>query len=289
MQMAIKDTDAEDSGPKVTRRGLLQAFGLSAMGAGMAGLDGFLLEPRWLDVTFHTSHIAGLSRNLEGLKIAQISDLHFRQSSSLHGALAKSLDAENPSLVAFTGDLVDKQHFLPGLLEFLSSLKAPGRQILATLGNWEHWAGFTAAGLAGEYKRAGVQLMVNEETRAENGLMILATDDVLYSRTNVAEMAKRRGPKKEPLLLLTHSPSILDMPDWGPGFWDLALAGHTHGGQARLGPYIPFLPPESGRFVNGWYQTASGPAYVSKGVGTTIMEVRFTCRPELAYFTLARG
>ena len=70
----------------------------------------------------------------------------------------------------------------------------------------------------------------------------------------------------------------------------LNLAGHTHGGQVRFGAgLVPFVPPGSGRFVSGWYDTPAGRAYVSRGTGTSILPVRFTCRPELPVFRLRQG
>jgi predicted MPP superfamily phosphohydrolase len=69
----------------------------------------------------------------------------------------------------------------------------------------------------------------------------------------------------------------------------LCLAGHTHGGQIRAGSLAPFVPPGSGRFVAGWYETEMGPLYVSRGTGTSIVPARFCCRPELPVFELVRG
>ncbi len=71
---------------------------------------------------------------------------------------------------------------------------------------------------------------------------------------------------------------------------DLAFAGHTHGGQVRL-PLIGALwtPPGSGRYVAGWYSMSEAPRarmYVSRGVGTSVLPVRFLCRPEVALITL---
>jgi predicted MPP superfamily phosphohydrolase len=87
-------------------------------------------------------------------------------------------------------------------------------------------------------------------------------------------------------LFLTHAPGILDeMPEGAPGF-DLALAGHTHGGQVcALGATV-WVPPGSGRFRAGMYKTAKGPAYVSRGLGTSVLHARFTCRPELPVIRL---
>ncbi len=71
------------------------------------------------------------------------------------------------------------------------------------------------------------------------------------------------------------------------GKYDLAFAGHTHGGQVRLPLVGPlWLPPGSGRFVEGWYEEAGTKMYVSRGVGTSVLPVRLLCAPEIAIFDL---
>jgi predicted MPP superfamily phosphohydrolase len=81
-------------------------------------------------------------------------------------------------------------------------------------------------------------------------------------------------------IALFHSPEYFDQ--IAPTI-DLAFAGHTHGGQvnAPLAGAL-WLPPGSGRFVEGWYSSANAKLYVSRGVGTSIAPLRFLCRPEIA-------
>lgn len=60
----------------------------------------------------------------------------------------------------------------------------------------------------------------------------------------------------------------------------------------RLVPRLGFpvaVPPGSGRFVSGPYETRVGPAYVSRGTGTSVVPARFLCRPELPVFRLVQG
>jgi predicted MPP superfamily phosphohydrolase len=79
-----------------------------------------------------------------------------------------------------------------------------------------------------------------------------------------------------------------------PGFFDqvagrvpLTLAGHTHGGQVRF-PLVPvfWLPRGSGRYLEGWYGADDSRMYVSRGIGTSTLPIRFLCRPELAIITV---
>jgi len=62
----------------------------------------------------------------------------------------------------------------------------------------------------------------------------------------------------------------------------LVLAGHTHGGQLRL-PFIGALktPPGSGKYECGSYQKGSIRMWVNRGIGASILPLRFRCRPEV--------
>jgi hypothetical protein len=63
---------------------------------------------------------------------------------------------------------------------------------------------------------------------------------------------------------------------------DLILAGHTHGGQVRIpwiGPMAWELIP--GGYVSGRYDAGGSMVYVSRGIGTSILPVRFACAPEI--------
>jgi predicted MPP superfamily phosphohydrolase len=81
-----------------------------------------------------------------------------------------------------------------------------------------------------------------------------------------------------------HAPAFFDTV---AGRVPLVLAGHTHGGQVRL-PLIPafWLPRGSGRFLEGWYAERGSRMYVSRGIGTSFLPIRFRSSPELAIITV---
>lgn len=65
----------------------------------------------------------------------------------------------------------------------------------------------------------------------------------------------------------------------------LMLSGHTHGGQIAVGGWAPLVPPGSGRYVRGWFRgDGAPPLYVSRGIGTSVLPLRFGATPELAVF-----
>jgi predicted MPP superfamily phosphohydrolase len=81
-------------------------------------------------------------------------------------------------------------------------------------------------------------------------------------------------------ILLAHEPDMADQVKDGPV--DLQLSGHSHGGQIRL-PFVgPLLtPPLSQKYPVGLYKVGPITLYTNRGLGTTILPLRFLCRPEL--------
>ena len=262
------------------------------LGSGAAALltvvDAFGIEPRWLRVTEHDVPVAKLPKILNGYRIAQVTDAHLKHIGLIEEAIIREIGQRDASLVLLTGDMINNPLHLHVLEEFCQNLKSRGRTVLATLGNWEHWAHVPVSLLQKIYQSQKVKLLINESVSIGSAICISATDDstggiVLIDKTvsDCTAVAVK--------LFLTHSPELLDRLPETVGHFDLALAGHTHGGQGRIGSFAPFLPPGSGRFISGWYEVPIGRAYVSCGTGMTAIPARFACRPELPIFTLRQG
>ena len=267
-----------------SRRAFLAGTGAIAVGV---ALDAFLIEPRWLDVNYHDVTVPGLPKDLEGFAIAQVTDAHLTQVGAIEEAIYRTLRKDDIQLVVLSGDMIDSALWLDSLRGFCSGLRKRGTAIVAALGNWEHWGKVPVADLADLYGDLGIKLLVNDGIGLAGGLRVFATDDATGGTPRVRKLYDDRASAT---LLVTHSPAILDSSALLPGAFSLALAGHTHGGQLRLGPgAVPFLPQGCGRFLAGWYDTRGGRAYVSRGTGTSIMPARFTCRPELPIFRLRQA
>ncbi len=271
------------SAPKLSRRTLL--LGAASVPA-VAALDAFAIEPRWLEITRHDVPVPGCPSSVEGLSIAQLTDVHLSSLGGLERSVIDALRAARPQIVVITGDAVDSPDKLPVLTQLVGELASSGARLFGLAGNWEHWGKISLGALAQTYKKAGGQLLVNESVSA-HGVSIAATDDGLAGRPDLPVVFS--GARSEASVLLTHSPALLDTAATDSPRFALALAGHTHGGQGRIGPFAPLLPPGSGRFVAGFYETKLGRAYVSRGLGTSVLPARFACRPELPIFRLVRG
>ena len=254
--------------------------------------------------------IPGLPRDLEGLRILHLSDLHAAWLAR-HPALAARTvalaNAERADLVVYTGDLGTPAE-ASAAPEVLGRIAAPlGR--FAVLGNhdlgsaehahdnWQDESGKRA--LIEELRellaRQGTRLLVNELTRVargEAGLELYGTaiQDPHHGYRD-ADLAPLEPPPGAGWLriLLTHSPDLWGDAVAGRLAAPLTLAGHTHGGQLglELGPLR--LSPAMLMFRRwaGPYREGGQLLYVNRGLGCFGVPFRAGVAPELTVITLA--
>ena len=254
-----------------------------------------------------TGHVAGnvyhaeVSRHRldlplhEPLRVAQLSDLHYGpyiHENSVR-AWVEQTQAEHPDLIVITGDMVDKHLARPlePLVAALSGLSAP-LGVWACLGNHDH-ARFRFGELrylVAALAEAGVTLLVNEGRLVRDDLYLAAVDDMEVGHPDL-EAALRDAPGGVATLLLCHQP------DFFPRMRvhvDLTLVGHTHGGQVQL-PGVGALYTSSRygeRYLEGWAPPPNaqfGKGYVSRGLGVSMLPLRFNCPAELAVFDIVPG
>jgi predicted MPP superfamily phosphohydrolase len=236
------------------------------------------VEPFWIETTRHTVTLPVGAP----LRIVLLSDLHVQARGRRERRVLEIVREQRPDVILVAGDDVATRGGTPlspdeatAVRGVLSDLRAP-LGVFAVLGNWEHWR-WLAHGSALE--GLGVRWLVDDAAEIRPGLWLVGLDDACASRPDVAA-AFRRVPPSALALTLMHSPApFAQVAARSP----LALAGHTHGGQIRL-PFLPPLwrPPGSGDYVAGWYRRGASRLYVTRGIGTSILPLRFLCRPEVA-------
>jgi uncharacterized protein len=277
--------------PPLSRRSFL--VGGAGLGFAGLGVDALLVEPRWVEPTWQRLVVPGLPAALDGIVIAQLTDVHLRTVHAAARRVSALLDQIKPDVVLLTGDIVESAAGMANLAAWLPEVQG-GLGTFASLGNWELWGGLRAGPLGQAYARGGAQLLVNEAARVERGgatLQIVGLDDPSEGRPDPAG-AMRQASSGGVDLWMAHAPGYADTLSQLDVARDLPrpaliLSGHTHGGQVRTPFGAVVTPPGSGRFVQGWYDDAWAPLYVSRGIGASIVPVRLLCRPELAIFTLA--
>lgn len=221
------------------------------------------------------------------VRLLQISDLHLSSFNSYFEKVARQVAEIQPDLIVLTGDYLEEQRNIRGVLSFLKELNAK-HGIYAVQGNWEYWSRLEGENLRRHFARAGVKLLINERADLEIHDLPLSIFGLDYpSSTDHLHQLQREVDPKRFNLLLSHVPAFSH--ELLNKHINLVLSGHTHGGQVRL-PLLPpfYLPRYSGRFVSGFYHVSQHriPLYVSRGVGTSVLPVRFLCRPEIGLFEL---
>ena len=272
----------------ISRRRFLLATGTA--GAALA-VDACGLVTMVVRLSHETLPVPSLPDGLDGISVAQVSDLHLPGNRGAARSALELLERERPDIVVFTGDMVEEAAALPLLTEFVSGI-THGPAMVAIHGNWERKARIPRRNLEQAYERGGAELLVNGRSvlaRGSSRLGLVGLDDGLYNEP-VLNATVRDTDSTDADIWLVHCPAYRDRI---PG--DLSrppaalLAGHTHGGQIRLPGFIPHLPPGAADYVEGWYREGGEPMYVSRGVGTVMIQARFFCPAELPVFTLRRA
>lgn len=274
--------------PRIGRRRFLAA---AAGVVAATATDALALEPGHVVVTRHDVPVAGLPPALEGVRIAQLTDIHLPGCRSAAESAAAAIRREAPEIVVCTGDICEGTSSLGALVEFVRESRGT-LATFGTFGNWERRGGVTRALAESAYGRAGAEFLNNGSAVVERRgarLGILGIDDAVHGAPDLPRALAERPPAALDIWLM-HAPAFADTiprelaPP--PAFM---LSGHTHGGQVRLPGWTPYTPRGSGAYVSGWYGGGFAPMYVSRGVGTVALRARLFCQPEVPLFTLRRA
>lgn len=250
------------------------------------------VEPGQLVVQRQAIRLPHWSPALNHLKVAVLTDLHVGCLSVPVSKLRRVIDTtnrESPDLIVMLGDFVASHGRRSALKpeEFvheLSALKAK-YGVYAVLGNHDWW--YNGEEVRNELQRANIHVLENQSVQLkvnDVSLWIAGLADQ-WTRTPNITLAVKSVPVGSPCLMLMHEPDLLrDV----PASISLSLAGHTHGGQVSF-PIIgaPIVPTDLGsKFARGLIVEGEKHYFVSSGVGTSVLPVRFGVPPEICILDL---
>ena len=253
---------------------------LAALAAAVAAYGWF--EAGWVRLRVRELRVPGLPPELDGLRIAHLSDFHLGVPSRGTHAVERAVDwvaGRRPDLVCITGDLLSRPRAERQLRDLLARLEHP----YVVLGNHDY-------ALSRDPFSKPVQL-----ARVEGGTLLLdqtvRVGDVelggVDPRTWLAKRPSDFPPSDAPLrILLCHFPKALDTVP--PGRWHLILAGHLHAGQIVI-PYgfgRLLLAHARARYAEGVFERGGTVMHVSPGLGTTFVPFRLFARPEATELVL---
>jgi uncharacterized protein len=279
----------------LTRRQALKTLVVAGSGTIAVGLYTWRVEPHWLELTYPDLPIWGLSSELEGRTLAQISDLHVGPKVDDDYIIESFRRVQElaPDFVVFTGDWITYRgpSQFDQLRRILEHMPHGRLGTVSILGNHDYgfrWKMVEVADqVVGIARAAGVTVLRNQALTVA-GLQFIGLDDLWGPRFDPAELLAQRGQDVS-TIVLCHNPDAADRPVWA-SYQGWILAGHTHGGQCKP-PFLPppLLPVSNKRYTAGEIELSGRRRmYISRGIGH-LLRVRFNVRPEVPVFRLRRA
>jgi hypothetical protein len=278
----------------ISRRQFLH-ISAGALIVGTAG-DAFC-EPMEIGVTQISISLARLPMAFDGLRVAQLSDIHFNpfESSNHVAKVVEKTNAVRPDLVVITGDFVSAltsgyrddsraERAWP-CSKLLSKLQAP-LGCFAVLGNHDYYSNPSIVSEAIESAgRIKVLRNLSEPVERNGSRLWITGIDNVTARAARPEEALQGIPPEECKIVAVHEPDFADQMRRYPV--DLQLSGHSHGGQIcapLMGPI--WLPPFARKYPTGHYVFGNYQLYTNRGIGMSGIPMRFLCPPEITLLTL---
>lgn len=258
----------------------------------------------WGNTTVGVTHYEVTSDKLpisfDNYKIAVVSDVHNAEYGENNSRLIALIEKQEPDMIAITGDLVDSSktdiEIAKNLVENLVEI-APCYYVT---GNHEAWIGEEYQELEKILLDANVIILHDEYveiTQNNETIQIAGLDDPDFTDTDsfvqesILEMKlSDMNLSNNYCVLLSHRPETFGA--YVSHDIDLVLSGHAHGGQFRL-PFIGgLIAPNQGllpEYDGGVYTENETTMIVSRGIGNSIIPIRFNNRPEIVMVTLTCG
>lgn len=240
----------------------------------ISGIWAIFIEPNILVI----KHIKLENASLAGTKIVFASDFHIKPYEGYRlKRVVNAINKQNPDLILLGGDFVNghKKNFtmpIEDIANGLGNLKAK-RGIYSVIGNHDGWQGKYEIIKALEAK--GIVVLENKNIDLGN-LTIAGVEDMQTAQPDIKKALTGAGKN---IILMSHTPDIFPLV---PKDVILTISGHLHGGQVVL-PGIPpkYVPSRYGvRYLHGLIRENNKTLYSSKGLGNSILPMRFNCPPE---------
>lgn len=249
------------------------------------------IETNWIQVDKLTIKNASFPDELRNLKIVHISDPHIKRFGIRERLMVARINSIYPDVILVTGDFLNERRHLATVKNVFSKLNAK-RGIYAILGDNDLTSLPDPLELKIAFDNIGARILDNQSIRiplGNSGVWIVGLTPPQLN-PEIMHSAYSGVKAREPKIVLTHYPQLLDSGYLMPENADLVLSGGTHGGQVGLGFIRKFFKSSLDiKYISGYYKVNGVPLYVSRGIGAVgdmdADTIRFFCRPEITVIT----
>jgi predicted MPP superfamily phosphohydrolase len=279
----------------VVRRILYFLIVATAVEAALGGWS-YFIEPSMLKLRRVEAVTPKWPADRPPLRIAVIADIHEgvpQVGIKKVAELVRRTNAEKPDLVLLAGDFVATGVVLgrngnpEAVAAELKKLTAP-LGVFAVLGNHD-WV-LDGRRVRRALEGAGITVLENAQAIAGTGGQRIVIAGIADDTTRAPDVAKALAgrPDGVPVIALAHDPATFaDV----PASVVVTIAGHTHGGQVNIPLIGPLVNASRAplRHSYGLIREAGRLLYVSGGIGTSILPIRFNRPPEFTILTIRHG
>ena len=246
---------------------------------------GALAEANTLTIENVSVYLKRLPRQLDGFRIVHLSDIHHSPFTNLEH-ITRAVEIANnlkPDMFVLTGDYVSHES------EYIAPMaKVMGKLVsefgtFACLGNHDHWT--DAELVTNCLSDEGITVLINEGFRfkaRDASFWLCGVDDLMVGKTDLRQALLGAEPD-EMKLLLAHNPAIIRRA--AKVGIDFMLSGHTHGGQVKIRDEEKRIFQRR-RLTNGLHHRKETQIYITRGIGTVVLPIRYQCPPEISLIEL---
>lgn len=256
----------------------------------------FILYARYVSTTGlfikeYAIKSSDINPDYDGLKIVHFTDLHY--GSTIHESELKNvidnINKQHPDIVIFTGDLVEEKVELTNteienLINELNRIEA-NTGLYAVKGNHDYSSEYFDT----IFEKTSFKVLMNESDliyyNSVTPIRIVGVDDLLRGTPDYGKAFATDQETIPYTILLIHEPDQIekikdDYPDY-----NIVFAGHSHLGQVRL-PLIGALytPVGCRKYYDEHYIINDKDLYISGGIGTSLLRLRFNNRPSITLY-----
>lgn len=248
----------------------------------------------WGNTALELNTVSVTSKNLpkafSGYRIAHVSDLHNTRIGEGNEKLLSVIESANPDIIAITGDIIDSRNTNVDIALDFAKRAVEIAPCYYVTGNHESRVEDCFTKLESGLMELGVTVLRNGKSILEHkgeAITVIGLDDPSFDVDADETLNSLTGEDDGFTLLLSHRPELFDT--YCANGIDLALSGHTHGGQFRL-PFVGgIIAPNQGllpKYDAGLYTNGDTNMVISRGIGNSLFPFRFNNRPEVVLIEL---